>query len=336
MFAGDGTFLRTFGGGLTLEPQDVALDGSGRVFVADSDNDRVAVFSSEGAFLFAFGVVGEGKLAGPTGIAVEGSTVFVADNSNKRIAEFSDTGTFDDSFEPLSPPRDVTFSEGVLYVVVEKRIEVYTAGGEFLRSFGDEGVEKLDKPVAVAAGIGQIFVADQGEDTVERFEPTGTYLGGLSVVADPSGLAIACGGNLFVVEQEMFVAQIQRFGEPGTPAPPCVQPGDEPIRKALLQAPSNRFHFAGLVKNRANGFAVLYVRVPGPGKVQLKGRGFRRLSRTAPRAKKVRLPIKPKVRLRHFLKQHGKGRIRAEITFTPIGGVPRTLEKVIVLRRKRH
>jgi len=101
------------------------------------------------------------------------------------------------------------------------------------------------------------------------------------------------------------------------------------------EPPSNRFHFAGLIRKRANGFAVLYVRVPGPGVVKLSGRGFRRLSRTPRQATRVRLPIKPKVRLRRYLKRHGRGRIRVIVTFTPTGGAPRTLEKVIVLRRRR-
>ena len=100
----------------------------------------------------------------------------------------------------------------------------------------------------------------------------------------------------------------------GDPAAACAeqQPQPEPIVAPILKLPSNKFHFAGLVKNRSNGFAVLYVRVPGPGKVSLTGRGFRRLSRTARQATTVSLPIKPKVRLRHFLKQHGKGRIRVD------------------------
>jgi hypothetical protein len=97
-----------------------------------------------------------------------------------------------------------------------------------------------------------------------------------------------------------------------------------------------KIRLSGLRLNRRNGSAVLFVRVAGPGRVILKGRGVRRLSRGAPRAKVVRLPIKPKVRLRHFLKRHGKGRIRVEVTFKPTGGIPGTLEKVIVLRRKRR
>ncbi len=50
---------------------------------------------------------------------------------------------------------------------------------------------------------------------------------------------------------------------------------------------------------------------------------------------RVRLPVKPKVRLRHFLKRHGKGRIRVAVTFTPAAGIPRKREKVVVLRRHR-
>jgi hypothetical protein len=102
------------------------------------------------------------------------------------------------------------------------------------------------------------------------------------------------------------------------------------------ELPSNRFRLARLVKNRRNGSAVLYVRVPSPGRVILKGRGVRRLARGAPRAKVVRLPVKPKVRLRHFLKRHGKGRIRVEVTFRPLGGIPRSLERPILLRRQRR
>ena len=79
---------------------------------------------------------------------------------------------------------------------------------------------------------------------------------------------------------------------------------------------------------------MLFVRVPGPGRVILHGRGFRRLARSAPRATVVRLPVKPKVRLGILLRKHGKARIRLNVTFKPVGGVPRTREKVVVLRKR--
>ena len=51
VFAGDGSFLRTFGGADLSQPGDVALDGSGRAFVADSGHDRIDVFGGSGEFL---------------------------------------------------------------------------------------------------------------------------------------------------------------------------------------------------------------------------------------------------------------------------------------------
>jgi hypothetical protein len=100
-------------------------------------------------------------------------------------------------------------------------------------------------------------------------------------------------------------------------------------------AGAGKIRFNGLRLNRRSGTAVLFVRVFEPGRVILHGRGVRRLTRGAPQAKVVALPVKPKVRLRRYLKQHGKGRIRVEATFKPTAAEPRTLEKAIVLRRKR-
>src|SRR5262245_8073530 len=36
-------------------PQDVAIDGAGNIYVADINNDRIDVFSGDGAFVRAFG-----------------------------------------------------------------------------------------------------------------------------------------------------------------------------------------------------------------------------------------------------------------------------------------
>jgi hypothetical protein len=109
-----------------------------------------------------------------------------------------------------------------------------------------------------------------------------------------------------------------------------------PVYSPADSVGSKGIRFNGLGLNRRNGSAVLFVRVPGPGRVILHGRGVRRLVRGAPRAMVVRLPVRPKVRLRHYLKRHGKGRIRVEVTFKPLtGALPKTIEKVIVLRRGR-
>jgi hypothetical protein len=337
VFAGDGSFLRTIAGQMD-DPQDVAFGSGGRLFVADKGNDRIDIFSQSGEFLSQ---IGEGELEDPTGVAVDGSTVYIADSGNNRVARFSVTGVELTEISGVPSARDVIVGgDGNLYVADfgEGRVDVFSKGGGFIRSFGETGAGALSGPVALASdGSGGIYVADQSDERVEHFTEAGNFLGGFAAEPNVAGVAAACGGNVFAVEESASVARVVRFGEPGTPQPPCTptELEPEPIVDPGVKLPSNRFHFAGLVKKRSNGFAVLYVRVPGPGKVSLTGRGFRRLSRTARQATTVGLPVKPKVRLRHFLKQHGKGKIRAIVTFTPTGGIPRKLEKVIVLRRHR-
>ncbi|HEX6688119.1 MAG TPA: NHL repeat-containing protein [Solirubrobacterales bacterium] len=337
VFAGDGTFLRSFGQGVMLEPSDVALDG-GRVFVADRGKDRIDVFTAEAEFLFSFGA---GKLIEPTGVAVDGSTVFVADSGNDRVAAFTSTGAFLYPIEPIPSVRDVIVGGGGNLFAADfgnQRVDVFTkAGVGPIRSIGEDGEGELSGPVAlVADGLGGIYVADQVAERLVHFKDDGGFLGSFDAEPNVAGIGVACQGNVFAVEAGIQLARVVRFGEPGTPPPPCAeaQP-EEPVQVPAIKLPSSRFHFAGLVKNRSNGYAVLYARVPGPGRLNLTGRGFRRLSRSAQQATTVVLPIKPKVRLRHFLKQHGKGTIRVVVTFTPSEGVPRTLEKVIVLRRHR-
>jgi streptogramin lyase len=342
VYTGSGMFLRALGAGLLDEPGDVALDDDGRVFVADSGNHRVAAFSSGGSFLYAFGESGEGALTDPVGLDVDasmfGGTVYVADSGNDLIAAFSPGGTFLESFGSVSSPRDVVVGSGGNLVIADfgnERIAVIDKEGDPVRFFGEGGEGELAGPVAIAVDqSGAVYVADQLAQRVVHFTADGAFIGAFNASPAVSGVAAACRGNVFAVEHSASTARVARFGEAGTPPPPC-QPEPEPIVDLGTKLPSNRFHFAGLRKNRANGFAVLFVRVPGPGKVSLSGRGFRRLSRTARQATTVSLPIKPKVRLRIFLRQHGKGRIRVEVTFTPSDGEPRMREKVIVLRRHR-
>lgn len=116
----------------------------------------------------------------------------------------------------------------------------------------------------------------------------------------------------------------------------------EPVyEEAPVYSPATaKIRFAGLRLNRRSGTAILFVRVFEPGRVILHGRGIRRLTRGAPYAgvpssQLLRLPVRPKVRLRRYLKHRGKGRIRPLVTHRPFAAtLPKTIERVIVLRRR--
>jgi sugar lactone lactonase YvrE len=89
---GNGQFASGGGG--------VAVDKAGNVYVADSDNRRVQVFSAKGAFLRKWGSIGSGNgqfgIADDVAFAPDG-TIWVADDSNGRYQQFSAAGAFQSS-----------------------------------------------------------------------------------------------------------------------------------------------------------------------------------------------------------------------------------------------
>ena len=75
----------------------VAVDSSGNVYVADTNNNRIQKFDSSGTFITKWGSsgTGDGQFEYPTGIAVDSSgNVYVADTDNHRIQKFDSNGTF--------------------------------------------------------------------------------------------------------------------------------------------------------------------------------------------------------------------------------------------------
>jgi hypothetical protein len=98
-----------------------------------------------------------------------------------------------------------------------------------------------------------------------------------------------------------------------------------------------RLHFAGFRRNLRSGTAILFVQVPGPGRVILHGRGIRRRVRYVSQPRRLRLVVRPKVRLMRYLKHHRKGIIRAAITFRPDDGSDaQTIERPIALKRRHR
>ena len=125
----DFTFSNSFGshGGGSGDrqfnyPWDVAFDSSGSVYVADSGNHRIQVFTPEGKFLRKFGKKGsgEGELKWPSSICIDSDDmVYVTERNGHRVSTFTSQGKFVQSFgagEFIEPSGIAVDTSGLVYV----------------------------------------------------------------------------------------------------------------------------------------------------------------------------------------------------------------------------
>ncbi|MDA8244845.1 MAG: 6-bladed beta-propeller [Elusimicrobia bacterium] len=179
--------------GRLVSPMGVALDSSGRLFVADSAGDTIKVFSVNGDFLFRFGLSGSGpgQLKKPLDVTYDRGRdrILVADSGNARIqifdtagkfiAQIGSRGTADGQFSipvgvAVAPDGRVIVSDTMLC-----RVQEFSPDGKFLLKFGEQGdsLGYFARPKGVATDSdGNIYVADALFSAIQIFDPKGELL----------------------------------------------------------------------------------------------------------------------------------------------------------------
>jgi streptogramin lyase len=181
-------------------PSGVAVDGSGNVYVADTNNYTIRKITPAGVVTTLAGTAGSpgstdgtgsaARFNGPYGVAVDGSgNVYVADTSNHTIRK-------------ITPAGVVTTLAG-------------TAGSPGSAD-GTGSAARFNNPYGVAIdGSGNVYVPDSNNNTIRKITPAGvvtTLAGtaGLSGSADgtgsaarfflPFGVAVDGSGNVYVAD----------------------------------------------------------------------------------------------------------------------------------------
>jgi DNA-binding beta-propeller fold protein YncE len=224
------------GNGQFEKPQGVAIDSSGNVYVADSNNNRIQKFDSWGDVIDVWGGPEDGQFEKPQGVAVDSSgNVYVVDTDNHRIQKFDSDGRLlkqwgEEGSEKGEFKRPsgvaVDVNSGDVYVADTKnhRIQKFDSDGGFIREWGEEGNRKgaFKNPRGVAVdSSGKVYVADTENHRIQKFNPDGNPIAvlgqeegnGEGEFSWPLGVAVDSSGNVYVADSNNH--RIQKFDSDG-------------------------------------------------------------------------------------------------------------------------
>jgi sugar lactone lactonase YvrE len=177
-------------------PGSMALDPQGQLWVADTGNDRFAIFTPDGEFVETWGSRGDG----------DGEFVLERSNGDGYGAV---------AFAP----------DGSFYVldVGNHRVQKFAPDRTFVTSWGGSGQEPgtYTDPIGIAVdAAGTVYVIDDARDVVERYAPNGSVLGSFDAHPNTDGglntansLGLDAAGNAYVSDIAPY--QVEKFDTEG-------------------------------------------------------------------------------------------------------------------------
>ncbi len=213
---------------------DVAVDGSGNIWLVDMNFQHVIEYDSSGNYIAELGEdweygSGNDQFANPYGVAIDSDdNVYISDRDNHRVQVFdkdrnylatigSGPGSGDEQFNST---RHLTIDENdKLYVAdyENQRVQIFDVsepitpihlGSIDMTSFGG-----YPQGVAVDLSHNRIFVADWESREVQVFDATTwEYIDTpISLNVRPYDVVVDSSGNLFVTQHNPFFSQVYRY-----------------------------------------------------------------------------------------------------------------------------
>ncbi|MFC5470135.1 cadherin-like beta sandwich domain-containing protein [Cohnella suwonensis] len=217
------------GGNLLDNPNGVAVDGDGNVYIADTNNHRVRKVAPDGTISTiagngTAGYLGDGgpataaELNYPNGVAVDGSgNVYIADSWNGRVRKVAaldgtistvagtdaagnpDDGVVATSTSLMTPDGVAVDDDGNVYIADSgsSRIWKVFANG----SISTVAAGPLLNPAGVAVDVDEnLYIADSANNRILKVTPNGTISTLTDQVSNPKGVAVDDDGNVYIAD----------------------------------------------------------------------------------------------------------------------------------------
>lgn len=215
-FGSEGT-----GAGRFEDARGVAVDGSGRIYVAEYSGGRVQVFDSAGTFVTQW--MADRRMPLVSLAADRGGTVYIVQSG--RINRYE--GATGRALGPLPAPRNASFDDvtvaldGSLWAVTGSEVVHLTREGEVQRTIDIKEVVDEDATAASVAvsGSGDVYVLDQWKADVYHLSPAGRFVdrfggGGFPPAED---VAVDGRGRVYVSDLKSQEQVVQVFTANGQP-----------------------------------------------------------------------------------------------------------------------
>lgn len=284
VFGPTGTVLRAIEGAEApapgvAEPYAVDVGPSGQVYVMDRLNHRIQRFQPNGTYLNRVGARGTqlGTFSWPEGLTVgpDGS-VWAVDTRGDRIERFSSdlattgvtqAGSTGSGVGQLNYPANADVGTGGVVWVADTRnhrLQRYDPAGGTFSALGAQGAGngQFQDPMGIAVTADAVYVADTGNDRVQKLALDGSWLASYATGLDgPEGVEVAPDGSVWVADtQHSRLVHLSAgladlgdgFGSAGTGDAQFFNPHD-------LAFGNDRMYVADTYNNRVQMYAM-----PGP------------------------------------------------------------------------